>query len=86
METVDKLLPTNDGHINECYVFHDPLEKVYEAITNINTITKLLSPNILIIKVLRETKIDDEGNEFNDSKTHTVFTSDSVEIIFDILL
>ena len=63
METVDKLLPTNDGHINECYVFHDPLEKVYEAITNINTITKLLSPNILIIKVLRETKIDDEGNE-----------------------
>ena len=74
METVDKLLPTNDGHINECYVFHDPLEKVYEAITNINTITKLLSPNILIIKVLRETKIDDEGNEIYISVLNNNFT------------
>ena len=74
METVDKLLPTNDGHINECYVFHDPLEKVYEAITNINTITKLLSPNILIIKVLRETKIDDEGNEIYISILNNNFT------------
>ena len=74
METVDKLLTTNDGHINECYVFHDPLEKVYEAITNINTITKLLSPNILIIKVLRETKIDDEGNEIYISILNNNFT------------
>ena len=74
METVDKLLPTNDGHINECYVFHDPLEKVYEAITNINTITKLLSPNILIIKVLRDTKIDDEGNEIYISVLNNNFT------------
>ncbi len=74
METVDKLLPTNDGHINECYVFHDPLEKVYEAITNINIITKLLSPNILIIKVLRDTKIDDEGNEIYISVLNNNFT------------
>ena len=74
METVDKLLPTNDGHINECYVFHDPLVKVYEAITNINIITKLLSPNILIIKVLRETKIDDEGNEIYISILNNNFT------------
>ncbi len=74
METVDKLLPTNDGHINECYVFHDPLEKVYEGITNINIITKLLSPNILIIKVLRDTKIDDEGNEIYISVLNNNFT------------
>lgn len=33
--------------------------------------------------ISNEYEIDDEGNEFNDSKTHTVFTSDSVEITFD---
>ena len=33
--------------------------------------------------ISNEYEIDDEGNEFNDSKTHTVFTSDSVEITLD---
>ncbi len=74
METIDKLLPTNAGHINECYTYHDPLEKVYESITNINIISKILLPNIKINEILRDTKIDDENNEINISILNQNFT------------
>ena len=74
METIDKLLPTNGGHINECYTYHDPLEKVYESITNINIISKILLPNIKINEILRETKIDDENNEIKITIINQNFT------------
>ena len=74
METIDKLLPTNGGHINECYTYHDPLEKVYESITNINIVSKILLPNIKINEILRETKIDDENNEIKITIINQNFT------------
>jgi len=74
METIDKLLPTNDGHINKCYTYHDPIEKVYESITNINIVSKILLPNIKINKILRETKIDDENNEIKITILNHNFT------------
>ena len=74
METIDKLLPTNGGHINKCYTYHDPLEKVYESITNINIVSKILLPNIKINEILRETKIDDENNEIKITIINQNFT------------
>jgi hypothetical protein len=56
-------LQENDFQLTKFYKFHDPIEKVYEAYTNIELLSKILSKYIKIDKILRTTSLHDEGNE-----------------------
>ena len=58
--------PTNNDNENEIYeyfIFHDPIEKVHEAFTNLDLLATIFSPKIRLDNILRETTLDDEGNE-----------------------
>ena len=58
--------PTNNENENEIYeyfIFHDPIEKVHEAFTNLDLLATIFSPKIRLDNILRETTLDDEGNE-----------------------
>ena len=56
-------LQGNDFQITKFYKFHDPIEKVFEAYTNIDLLSKILSKNIKVDKILRTSSLHDEGNE-----------------------
>jgi hypothetical protein len=56
-------LQENDFQITKFYIFHDPIEKVFEAYTNIDLLSKILSKNIKVEKMLRNSSLHDEGNE-----------------------
>ena len=47
------------------YIFHSPLDKVYNIFRTPNLFTSTFFQNIKIISMKRETTLDDTGNEFN---------------------
>ena len=47
------------------YIFHSPLDKVYNIFRTPNLFTSTFFQNIKIISMKRETTLDDAGNEFN---------------------
>ena len=47
------------------YIFHSPLDKVYNIFKTPNLFTTTFFQNIKIISMKRETTLDDTGNEFN---------------------
>ena len=53
----------NENQIYEYFIFHDPIEKVHEAFTNLGLLAAIFSPKIRLDNILRETTLDDEGNE-----------------------
>jgi hypothetical protein len=53
-----------ESQLSEYYIFHDPIDKVYNAYTNINVMTSIFKNQFTVISLKRPTTLDDEGNEF----------------------
>lgn len=52
------------SQISESFEFHDPIEKVYEAYTNIAIISSIFKNQFTLVSLKHSTTLDDEGNEF----------------------
>ena len=54
-----------ENHINKTYIYNFPIEEVYKAFTDKELILKICQYKIHISNSLRETFIEDEGNELS---------------------
>jgi hypothetical protein len=54
-----------ESHINKTYIYNFPIEEVYKAFTDKELILKICQYKIHISNSLRETFIEDEGNELS---------------------
>jgi hypothetical protein len=57
------ILDDYESHVNKTYIYNFPIEEVFKAFTNKELLLKLFDYNIHILNSLRDTFIDDEGNE-----------------------
>ena len=53
-----------ESQLSEYNIFHDPIDNVYNAYTNIGVITSIFKNQFTLISLKRQTTLDDEGNEF----------------------
>lgn len=59
------ILEDFESNINKTYIYNFPIEEVYKAFTDKDLILKLFEYKIFISNSLRDTFIEDEGNEFS---------------------
>ena len=52
-----------ESHINKTYIYNFPIEEVYKAFTDKELLLKICEYKIHILNTLRDTFIEDEGNE-----------------------
>ena len=52
-----------ESHINKTYIYNFPIEEVYKAFTDKDLLLKICEYKIHILNTLRDTFIEDEGNE-----------------------
>ena len=57
------ILDDYESHVNKTYIYNFPIEEVFKAFTNKELLLKFFDYNIHILNSLRDTFIDDEGNE-----------------------
>ena len=54
-----------ESHINKTYIYNFPIEEVYKAFTDKELLLKICEYKIHISNTLRDTFIEDEGNELS---------------------
>ena len=54
-----------ESHINKTYIYNFPIEEVYKAFTDKDLLLKICEYKIHISNSLRDTFIEDEGNELS---------------------
>lgn len=59
------ILEDFESNINKTYIYNFPIEEVYKAFTDKDLILKLFEYKIFISNSLRDTFIEDEGNELS---------------------